>query len=79
MGKPATCDSGAELPVTSRMKPGRRGIYEDDMGLFRVTITANGKLIFVGNYYTLAGAQRAYAKAAKKYHGEFAHLNTIPC
>lgn len=40
-----------------------------------VQITVNYKKIFVGYYSTQEAAARAYDEAARKYHGEFAHLN----
>jgi hypothetical protein len=39
---------------------------------FRVRIQVHGKSISLGTFVSLELAQQAYAKAASKYHGEFA-------
>jgi|ERR1041385_1354742 hypothetical protein len=40
-----------------------------------VQITKDRKWIYGGSYSTEEAAARAYDRLAKKYHGEFAHLN----
>lgn len=44
-------------------------------GKFVARIGINGKRIQVGTFATEIEAVRAYDAAARKYHGEFAHLN----
>ncbi len=41
---------------------------------FRARIQVYGKSIFLGSFVSLELAQEAYAKAASKYHGEFARV-----
>jgi len=41
-------------------------------------ITADGKMITIGYYWTMKDAAFAYNEAAKRLHGEFARLNIIP-
>lgn len=40
-----------------------------------VQIQADGKLHYLGTYYSEEVAGRVYDEAAKEYHGEFARLN----
>jgi hypothetical protein len=42
---------------------------------YQAQITAEGKVIYLGSFLTPEDAARAYDKAAKKYHKEFAYLN----
>ena len=42
---------------------------------WRATITANGKKHHLGDFSNEGDAARAYDKAAKKFHGEFANIN----
>lgn len=44
---------------------------------WNVRISVNGKRIYIDTYLTEVEAAKAYNKAAKKYHGEFAYLNKI--
>lgn len=44
---------------------------------WRATIRANDKRIFLGVFNTKEEAAAAYNEASKKYHGEFARINTI--
>ena len=58
-------------------KSGFKGVYEDRR-LERpwcANISANGRRIALGRYYTPEEAGEAYAKAALLYHGEFACLH----
>jgi len=43
--------------------------------LWRANIGYGGKKIYLGFFASESDAARAYAAAAKKYHGEFASLN----
>lgn len=55
---------------------GYKGVYllKKD-GLWRAQIMVNRKAIFLGDHIIPEDAARAYDKAAKQYHGEFARLN----
>lgn len=57
---------------------GFKGVsYRKDYGKWRSYIVFNNKQINLGSYNTKGEAARAYNKAAIKYHGEYAALNTI--
>lgn len=49
--------------------------WEESTGKWRARIIINRKKISLGCYKDEIAAARAYDKAAKKYHGEFARLN----
>lgn len=42
---------------------------------WRTRISLNGKRICIGDYGTAEEAARAYDRAARELHGEFARLN----
>lgn len=44
---------------------------------YRVKIEVSGKRIYLGYFDDLIDAAKAYNKAAKHYHGDFAKLNNI--
>ena len=53
-----------------------RGVYLlKKTNRWRAFIQADNKWIHLGYYSNLEDAARAYDKAAKKYFGEYAHLN----
>lgn len=55
---------------------GYKGVSWDiDRNKWRVMIDKNGKHIYVGLYFCLIKAARAYDSAAVKYFGEYANLN----
>lgn len=55
---------------------GYKGVaIEKRCGRFRVQICVNGKIKTVGRFVEIECAARAYDKAAKELHGEFARLN----
>ena len=55
------------------------GVYfEKATGRWTVKIRTNGKRLWLGRFTSEIAAAKAYDKAAKKYHKEFAKLN-FPC
>jgi len=42
---------------------------------YRAAINCNNKQIFLGGFYNIEDAAKAYDKAALKYYGESTHLN----
>lgn len=45
---------------------------------WRAVITVNGKYIHIGRFGNSQDAARAYNDAARRFHGEFACLNSLP-
>jgi hypothetical protein len=74
----ATCvESARNRGAHKDSYSGLKGISRHD-GKWRVRITADkGKSVFVGRFSRLEDAVEAYNEAAKKYHGEFAVLNSL--
>jgi len=55
---------------------GYKGVhYDASYGLYKAEITVRGRLIHLGRFRDLIEAARAYDKAARRYHKEFAFLN----
>ncbi len=54
---------------------GLKGVNPFKNGKFGARITIGGKLSYLGIFNTAEDAGKAYDKAAKIYHGEFANLN----
>lgn len=52
-----------------------KGVSRDKRGYWRAKIHFKGKHIFLGYFDNEIDAARAYDKAAKELHGEFAVLN----
>jgi len=67
-----TCNNKKTRGRTSKYK----GVYFDEKrGRYRAYIMANGKRIDLGRYDNEIDAAKAYDKAAKELHGEFAVFN----
>jgi hypothetical protein len=63
----------AERP---RGRSGYKGVsFDKRTGLWRVFIAYNGKRKQLGSFHDKREAAKAYDRAAKKYHGQFASLN----
>lgn len=63
---------------TKRNTSGLKGIHWDKCrDKWKVTIQANKKKKFIGRFDSMEEAAKAYNKAAKKYHKEFAVLHSI--
>ena len=66
------------LKMTIQSRSGFKGVYRvKNKNGWQSAITYNGKKIRLGTYKNKIAAAKAYNKAAKKYHGEFAILNKI--
>jgi len=67
------------LHIIRTMNPGSskyKGVsWREDRKKWSVKIMADGKTIHLGCYKDEIKAAKAYDKAAKKYHGQFASLN----
>jgi hypothetical protein len=53
---------------------GLKGVYRYRNGKFAAHIQVNKKQKFLGYYFTAKEAFDVYCKAAREFHGEFAHL-----
>ena len=62
--------------INTKCRSMYKGIYYDRRdGVWYARITCNGKAIYLGSFKDEIEAAKAYDRAAKKYHGEFAGLN----
>jgi hypothetical protein len=65
---------GSKGVKTSKLK----GVcFDKQTNKWKSTITLNKKQIWLGRFTDEIDAARAYDKAAKQYHGEFAYLNNV--
>jgi hypothetical protein len=78
--RPATSSQNAcnRQKKKSKSSSQFRGVcYEKRARKWTAVIYSEGKRIWIGTFETEIEAGRAYDEAAKKYHGEFAHLNFL--
>ncbi|MBW8041782.1 MAG: Fis family transcriptional regulator [Planctomycetes bacterium] len=77
--RPATIAQNAWNSKKRNPRSGYKGVwFAKEKGLWRAAIVCNRKRIHLGYYKNKTDAAKAYDKAAKKYHGEFAVLNFPP-
>jgi hypothetical protein len=63
-------------PMNSNNKSGYKGVcWNKRSNKWRSGIRVDNKDIFLGSFFCLVKAAKAYDEAAKKYFGEFAYLN----
>ena len=66
--------SRCQKPKTTPYK----GVYLDQIhGVFRATISMNGKKEYLGTFATAEDGARAWNKRARELHGEFAYQNEV--
>ena len=74
--RPATVAQNAWNSKKRNPRSGYKGVcFDKDKGLWRAAIVCNRKRIHLGYFKNRTDAAKAYDKAAKKYHGQFASLN----
>jgi len=74
--RPATIAQNAWNSRRRKNRSGYKGVwYAKDKGKFRAAIWHNNKREYLGYFDCPICAAKAYDRAAKKYHGEFASLN----
>jgi len=74
--RPATVAQNAWNSKKRNPRSGYKGVYFDKQKrLWRAAIVCNRKRIHLGYFKNKTDAAKAYDKAAKKYHGQFASLN----
>lgn len=67
--------NGMNRGPNKNSKTGLKGVFLDQRdGVHFAEITVEGKRIYLGRHYTKGCAAVAYAKAALRYHGEFARF-----
>jgi hypothetical protein len=68
--------------ITKRInnKSGYKGVhFSDRLNKYIAEISPNRNTVYLGLFDSSIEAAKAYNLAAKKYYGEFARLNEIPC
>lgn len=65
-------------PLSKNSTTGYKGVSAVGPGSFRARIQVNRKTILLGTFGTKIAAATAYARAAKKLHGEFAYFQVDP-
>lgn len=62
--------------IYANNKSGYKGVYwHKTKKKWESNIMANGKLIYLGSFFCLIKAAKAYDAGARKYHGEYANTN----
>jgi hypothetical protein len=59
----------------NKFRSNYKGLFHRRDGMWRVRISANGKTRYLGCFKDEIDAAKAYDRAAKEYHGQFASLN----
>ena len=74
--RPATVAQNAWNSKKRNPRSGYKGVcFAKDKGLWRAAIVCNRKRIHLGYFKNKTDAAKAYDKAARKFHGEFASVN----
>lgn len=68
-------ENAANSKIRSFNTSGYKGVFKRKNNKFRSKIQSNHKVIELGTFNTAKEAAKAYDKAAKEYHGEYAKLN----
>jgi hypothetical protein len=67
-----TCQNRQNCPSRAN-KCGYRGVYASK-GMFQSKIQDHGERVYLGSFPTASRAARAYRRAARLFHGEFARI-----
>jgi hypothetical protein len=68
--------NGMNRCINKNSFSGFKGVTRDNpANKWRARISVKGMQIFLGNYFCVIKAARAYDEAAVKYHGDFANTN----
>jgi len=70
-------ENSRNIGPTACNPSGKKGVYwSKARGKWESKLEFNGKRIWVGRFTSIEEAANAYDRTAKKYFGEFAHLNS---